>query len=211
MRAIHQVGAVLLATICGSLYGESDYDTVNKQEFENCIVSEYVNVFTDELILGLVCTNRPTEEDSTKTDPLSSVGVLISNQDRIPIILFVNSTKQGSTKRKIDLQYRFDKNEVVTNTATQNDHRAILFSFDDFPTFLDDLAKSKRIVFKYNDTTRRIMLRGSSEAVKVFLDKLEDFPEISQETKKRGWFPEIDIKVRFSDRDNTEAADGDHG
>ena len=162
------IAPVLFTILCVSLVGadtSDSYDIVQNEVYGNCRVWTAVDMFTDEALQHLECSQESSRD-------ITSVGVT-RQQGELHIILSKGVMLSHAFSETALIAYRVDKEKLIKGEWPFADYKASRADNDLATALLDDLAKGKRIAVQVGDERGNVILDGAAEAVGDFKSRVQ--------------------------------------
>ena len=150
------LGIALAAILMYAVTAQPDEaESQNVKIYGDCFVFDDVDLLTDEVIPGMLC--------HAEGEGRVVVMEFLAASQRV--ISFIVEGIQ-LPKMRLDVVYRFDQGELHKSTTTAQGR--LLMSDHELVEFLDEFAKSDRLVFSVDGNGAKIKLNGSAKAVADF-------------------------------------------
>ena len=131
-------------------------EVVDIKEFGQCAVGTEVDDFTHVKSPRLICLG--------KGDNSGDSAVILSCTQKVFAILLQVGT-QSHREETIDVAYRFDKGKLATESWNYTGNRAVNLVEGVHHSFVESMAKAKKLVFELGDEAASVDLTGSAKAM----------------------------------------------
>ena len=159
----------VLAIIACTSFVDADtsdsYDILNEQAYGNCMVWTAVDMFTDEALQHLECSQESSSD-------MTSVKVT-HQSGGLSIVLSKGIMLSHAFSETAIVAYRVDKGELIKGEWQYGDYEASRADNHLATTLLNELAEGKRIAVQVGDERGNVVLDGAAEAVADFKSRVQ--------------------------------------
>ena len=213
---------VLSLLITPTLYTEEG-DIENGKIYDNCMVWEKVDSFTDERTVRLSCSYDDPDDWLQSEAIVYVVYPLTRTAESVMTLGFKTIESIFHVEDKIKVRYRFDKNELQEEQFLFDIEKSVAYKrlsgfggwegmqddADNLKTILEWLLESDKVVFDLGGaSSETIELTGSRDAVKDFAERMAKH---SDTLSKVPWFRRTFLlDENDNDKDLAEDAQDDY-